>query len=95
MKGHSRPRTRAWMLPAGVAALIAAHGVLYYVLSHMALAAVVVSGVVILVVVKHLGLLGPLYALVRRRSRQLKPGDPVPCGRDLEHRDNEPRPGPG
>jgi hypothetical protein len=57
-----------------VATVIAGHGIiLYYVSSHMTLSAAVVSGVIILLVIKHLGLaaalLGPLYALVRRRSR--------------------------
>jgi hypothetical protein len=58
------------VLSAGVVALIASHGIiLYYVSSHTALSAAVLSGVTILVVIKHLGLLGPLYALFRRRSR--------------------------
>ena len=68
MKGHSRLRMRLWMVLVGVAVLIAGHGiVLYYVSSHAALSAGVVAGVVIVVVVKHLGLVGPLYALFRRR----------------------------
>src|ERR1700687_4289611 len=70
MKEHSRPLTRTLMLSAGVVVLIAGHGIiLYYVSAHAALSAAVVSGVIILVVIKHLGLLGPLYALLRRRSR--------------------------
>ena len=48
------------MLVVGVAVLIAGHGIiLYYVSSHLALSAAVVSGVIVLVVIKHLGLLGP------------------------------------
>jgi hypothetical protein len=71
MKVHSRPRALAWILPVGVVILIAGHGILlYYISSHMALSAAVVSGVIILVVIKHLGLLGPLYVLFRRRSRR-------------------------
>jgi hypothetical protein len=59
-----------WMVLVGAAVLIAGHGtILYYVSSHTALSAVV-SGVIVLVVVKHLGLLGPLYALFRDRSRR-------------------------
>ena len=71
MKGYTRLVTRALMLSAGVVLLlIAGHGViLYYVLSHKALSAAAVLGVIVLVVIKHLGLLGPLYALYRRRSR--------------------------
>ena len=70
MNGHDRPRVRLWIVLVGVAALIAGHGIiLYYVSSHTALSAAIVSGVLLLVVVKHLRLLGPLYALFRRRSR--------------------------
>lgn len=55
----------------GALILIAGHGiVLYYVSSHMALSAAIVSGVILLVVIKHLGLLGPAYALFRRRARR-------------------------
>ena len=71
MKRHGRLRARAWMLMAGVVILVAGHGVsLYYVSSHVALSAAVVSGVIILVVIKHLGLLGPVSALFRRRARR-------------------------
>jgi len=71
MTRHGRLRARAWMLMVGVITLIAAHGViLYYFSSHLALSAAVVSGMIILVVIKHLGLLGPVYALFRRRARR-------------------------
>ena len=74
MKGHSRLLTRTLMLPMGVVVLIAGHGIiLSYVLSHTALSAAVVAGVMMLVVITHLGWLavwrGPLYALFRRRFR--------------------------
>jgi hypothetical protein len=74
MKGHRRLLTRTLMLSMGVVVLIAGHAIiLSYVLSHTALLAAVVSGVMILVVITHLGwlavLLGPLYALFRRRSQ--------------------------
>jgi hypothetical protein len=49
--------------------LIAAHGFLYRALSNVALPVVLVSGVIILIAMKHLGLLGLLYARFRRRSR--------------------------
>jgi hypothetical protein len=74
MTRHSRPRARAWMLMAGVITLIAGHGIiLYYFSSHIALSAAVVSGVIILFVIKHLGLLGPVYTLFRRRARRKPP----------------------
>jgi hypothetical protein len=59
------------LLPSMAAAvLIASHGfILYYVSSYMALSAAAISGLIILLVIKHLGLLGPLYALFRWRSR--------------------------
>ena len=90
MKAHGRPRMRTWMLLVGGIGLVAGPVVLYYVLSHTTLSAAVVSGVIVLVlvVITHLGLLtvllGPLYALLRRRSRQLKPSDRVACGRDMD-----------
>ena len=74
MNGHRPLLTRTLMLSVGVVVLIAGHAlILAYVVSHTALAAVVVSGVMMLVVITHLGWLavwlGPLYALFRRRSR--------------------------
>lgn len=69
-----RPRLRPWMLLVGAIGLVAGQVVLYYVLSYMALPAALVSGVIGLVVLKHLGLLtvllGPLYVLFRRRRRR-------------------------
>jgi len=74
MRGHSRLLKRPWMLPVGVVAVIAVHvTILRYALQHPALSAAVVSGVIILIVIKYLGLLAlllrPLYAPFRRRSR--------------------------
>ena len=70
MTRRSRLFKPPWMLPVGAVALIAAHAaILRYILPHAALSAVVVSGVIILVVIKHLGLLGSLVALFRRQSR--------------------------
>ena len=67
MKG---PR-RLWIVVAAVAVLLASHGVvLYYVSSHLAASAAVFAAIFVLVVLKHLGLLGPFYAMLRkRRSR--------------------------
>lgn len=59
--------SRLWTVLAGAAVLIAGHGViLYYVSSHLALSAAAITAVTGLVVVKHVGLLGPLYAAVRK-----------------------------
>ena len=59
------------MLLAGAMILIAGHGaILYYYSSHLALSGAVIAGVVVLVVVKHLGLLGPLYAILRKSWRR-------------------------
>ena len=70
MTGQHRLLRRPWMLLLAVAILIAGHGiVLYYISSHAALSASVVLSVIVLVVIKHAGLLAPLFALLRRRSR--------------------------
>jgi ubiquinone/menaquinone biosynthesis C-methylase UbiE len=66
------PQHRHWwlLLLLGVSALLAAHVVpLYYGLSRAALPAAVVSGAVVLVLIKHLGLLAPVLALGRRRPK--------------------------
>src|SRR5262249_37667104 len=53
MKDLKRLHARPWLLAAVIVALVAGHGiVLYYFSSHLALPAAVVSGVVVLVVVK-------------------------------------------
>jgi hypothetical protein len=70
MKRPGRLFTRPWVVMVAVVALLAGHVVMYQILRHTVLSAAVVSGLVILVVIKHLGLLSPLYALFRRRSRQ-------------------------
>ena len=71
MKGHRRPLTRTRMLLVAAVVLIPAHIILPYLLSHTVLSAAVVSGVIALMVVKHLGLigvlLGPFRAHFRRR----------------------------
>ncbi len=62
---------RLWLSIAVAAVLIAGHGViLYYVTSHMAVSTAAIAGVILLVLVKHLGLLGPLYAMLRKRRRR-------------------------
>jgi len=65
------PRVRAGKGLDGMAAggarghAVIGHGVIfYYASSHLALSAGLVSGVVLLIVIKHLGWLGPTYALL-------------------------------
>ena len=70
MTVHGRARAGLWIVP-GVVVLVAGHGIiLYYGSSHAALSGAVLSSVAILVIVKHLGLVGSLYALLRRRLSQ-------------------------
>jgi hypothetical protein len=65
---HPIVRGRLRMLPVLLVGLLAGHGViLYYASSHVALSAAAISGAVILLVMKHVGLFSRLYALIRRR----------------------------
>jgi hypothetical protein len=57
------------MLPVGVVVLIAGHVIFFNRLRHAGVSPAVVSGLALLVIAKRLGLLAPLYALFRRRSR--------------------------
>ncbi|MGH7628759.1 MAG: hypothetical protein ACREOF_05115 [Gemmatimonadales bacterium] len=71
---HLLARGRVWMLPVLVIVLLAGHGViLYYMSSHVILSAAVLSGAIILLMIKHVGLLGLLYALFRRRRSGHRP----------------------
>ena len=81
-------RMRAWMLLVGAIILIAAHGIiLYYFSSHVALSAAVVSGLIILVAIKHVGVLGFVHALFRRARRKAPPDDQETSQRDLNQVD--------
>lgn len=72
---HPIVRSRLRVLPVLLVGLLAGHGViLYYVSSHVALSAAALSGAVILLVMKHVGLFGQLYALIRRRRSRNEPG---------------------
>jgi hypothetical protein len=57
------------MLPLGAIVLIAGHVIFFNRLRHAGVSLVVVSGLAILAIAKHLGVLGPLYSLFRRRTR--------------------------
>jgi hypothetical protein len=66
---HRLARRRVWMLPVLVVGLLAGHGIiLYNVSSHVLLPAAVLLGVIMVLVIKHVGLLGPLYSRLRRRG---------------------------
>jgi hypothetical protein len=59
------------MLLVLLVGLLAGHGViLYYVSSHVALSAAALAGAAILLMMKHVGLCGQLFALIRRRRSQ-------------------------
>ncbi|HEV3481030.1 MAG TPA: hypothetical protein VGR97_01740 [Candidatus Acidoferrales bacterium] len=57
------------MLPLGVVVLIASHLIFFNHLRHAGVSLAVVSGLALLVIAKHLGVLGPVYTVLRRRSR--------------------------
>ena len=66
---HNRMLTLPWLLLAAAAVLIASHAlILRFALQHKGLSAGIVAGLVLFVVMMHLGLLSRLYALFRRRT---------------------------
>jgi hypothetical protein len=71
MSGHSPTRARLWIVATLAVLVIAVHGsVFYYASSHLTLSAGVIAGIVALVVIKHLGLLGPAFTAFRRHRRK-------------------------
>jgi hypothetical protein len=65
-----RQSWRMLLAVVAVALLVGGHGfALYFVTSHVALSATVLTGVVLVALLKHLGLFASLYAMFRRRSR--------------------------
>jgi hypothetical protein len=59
---------RIGILP-GAVVLVAGHGAfLYYIRAHMGLSVGALAGLILLVLVKHLGLLAPVFARFRRGS---------------------------
>jgi hypothetical protein len=61
---------RVLLVLAAVALLVLAHGVAWYeVSSRMAVPAVVAGGALVVLIVKHLGLLGGLWARLRRTQK--------------------------
>jgi hypothetical protein len=70
MKAHGRVRVGFWTVTT-VVAILAGHGIiLYFGSSHLALSATAVSIVAVLVIVKHLGLLGAVSGLLRHHFSQ-------------------------
>jgi ubiquinone/menaquinone biosynthesis C-methylase UbiE len=71
---RGRTRVRAWMLLAGVIGLLVVLGshaaAIYYGVSYRVLPTAVVAGAIVLIVVKHLGVLGSVYSLLRGRLRR-------------------------
>lgn len=70
MKGHSRLLTRTWILLMAAVVLSVGHIVLPYLVAHAALSATVVSGVIVVIAVMHLGLLGALLGSLRAHFRR-------------------------
>ncbi len=58
------------LLSGAIILLMAGHGAVVYFFRHLALSTTLVSGIVLLVVIKHLGLVAPLCAYLRRRFRR-------------------------
>ena len=69
MTGHRRLLKRPWLMPVGIVVLIAGHVVFFNHLRHAGVSLAVLSGLAILAIAKHLGVLGPLHTLFRRRPR--------------------------
>ena len=76
MNALSRLRSRPWLMLIILIGLVAGHAIVFYLLrhvgvSHAKVSGAVLSGVVLLVIAKHLGLfaalLRPIYGLFRRR----------------------------
>ena len=69
MKGHRVPVTGRWMLPLAMVVLIGGHLILFNRLRHAGVSLVLVMGLGLLAIAKHLGVFGSLYARFRRRYR--------------------------
>lgn len=84
MRLRTQATKKIVILSAGAAALIAGHGVVFYYLwSHRRVSVPVLLGVIALLVVKHLGFVGPVYAFLRRRlqSRRSNHSESAPIER--------------
>jgi hypothetical protein len=67
---HRLAFRRAWLLPLVLVLLIAGHGlILSFASSHVAVPAALLSGIVVVLVIRHLGLLRRLWEKLRDRHR--------------------------
>lgn len=70
MRSHGPSRVQRWALVALVLAVVAGHGVvLRYAWPRLGLSAAALAGVVVLVLIKHLGLAGAVRRMWRRSRR--------------------------
>lgn len=69
MRSFDRLRTHPSLLITAIVVLLAAHGMALYLLPHVALSATLASGLIILIVFKHLGLLASALAMFRKRFK--------------------------
>lgn len=69
MKEYSRRITHLLLTLVGGVVLIASHVIFFNRLRHAGVSLAVVSGLALLVMAKHLGVVGSLYTLIRRRLR--------------------------
>jgi hypothetical protein len=67
MKAFSRLLARPWTLIAAAVVLLAAHGFAFHFLRQRRISAAVITGLVLLVIIKHLEMFGSLHALFRKR----------------------------
>jgi hypothetical protein len=74
MTAHIRLPKGSWLLALMILLTLSAHLLVPYFLTHMAVSATLFSGLVVLAVLKHLGLLAvalrSLYARFQQRSSQ-------------------------
>lgn len=67
MRSFDRLRSHSWLLLATVVVLLAAHGIVFYAFRHLALSTTLASGLLILILFKHLGLFTSAFAMFRKR----------------------------
>jgi hypothetical protein len=66
-KEHPLSRTRKWALAALAVMFSAGHGIIFYCASSYVALSAGFSGVILLIAIKHVGLLGLTYTLLRLR----------------------------
>ncbi len=76
MRSFDRLRAHPSLLIMAIVVLLTAHGMVFYLSRHLALSAAFASGLVVLIIFKHLGL--SVLAMFRKRSIWREPRDPNP-----------------